>query len=381
MHKIPELDDNALSYVDSCRDELENITEQLLHIPAPSHHEEKRAEFCRKWLCDNGCEAYIDEAKNVIFPFGDTGENDLVVFCAHTDTVFPDMEPLPFRKDETTIYSPSCGDDTVCVAMLLLCARYAKKHKIPAKTGILFIANSCEEGLGNLKGTRAIMEEYGKRIKAFYSFDSKYSFLVNRCVGSHRFEVEVKTEGGHSFSGFGKPNAIHIASRLIARLYEVEVPKREGSVTTYNVGTIEGGTSVNTIAQNCRFLYEYRSNDVECMAEMQSEFERIIAEFSRETEISVRVIGERPCMKGVDEKELDDMAEKCRAVQEKYSGKKCAFTAGSTDCNIPLSMGIPALALGVFEGAGEHTREEYIIRESLPKGLRIALEIILSYTA
>ena len=380
MHDIPALDSKALEYTDKVFDELEQLTENLLHIPAPSHHEEKRAQFCLNWFRENGCNAYIDDAKNVICSYGDTGENDLVVFCAHTDTVFPDLKPLPFRKDETTIYSPSCGDDTVCVAIMLLCARYVIQSRKKPKCGLLFIANSCEEGLGNLKGTRVVIEKNGSRIKEFFSFDSKYQYLVNRCVGSHRYEVEVLTEGGHSFSGFGKPNAIHIAAMLISRLYETELPHKEGSITTYNVGTIAGGTSVNTIAQNCSFKYEYRSNDTECLSYMKDNFRRVIETLENTHNICVHILGERPCMDRVDISALDDMAEKCKKVQEKYSGVKCELTSGSTDCNIPLSMGIPAVALGVFDGAGEHTREEYIIRSSLPKGMKIALEIISSYT-
>ena len=380
MLNIRPISKEMYDYTESVFNELEELTEALLHIPAPSHHEEKRAEFCKSWLENNGCSAYIDDAKNVICAYGDDGKSDLVVFCAHTDTVFPDLSPLPFAKDDEKIYSPSAGDDTVCVAIMMLCASYVITHKLNPKCGILFVANSCEEGLGNLKGTRAVMAKYGDRIKEFYSFDSKYSYLVNRCVGSHRYQIDVKTEGGHSFSGFGKPNAIHIASQIISRLYEVKVPHKGDSRTTYNVGTIEGGTSINTIAQNCSFKYEYRSNDVSCLADMKAAFEGIIKDFSVKYDVSVTMLGERPCMNGVDISVLDDMAEKCKSVQEKYSGVKCNFTAGSTDCNIPLSMGIPALALGVFDGDGEHTREEYIVRSSLTKGMRIALEIISSYT-
>lgn len=376
---IRDLTQDMINYASSVNDELEKLTEALCEIPAPSHHEEKRAEFCKKWFVDNGCNAFIDNALNVICSVGDDQNNDLVVFSAHTDTVFPELDPLPFSKDETKLYSPSAGDDTVCLAILMLCARYVVQSGKKTNCGILFVANSCEEGLGNLKGMRELMSCYGNRIKAHFSFDSKYTHIINRCVGSHRYKVTVQTEGGHSFSGFGKPNAIHIASQLINRLYDVQVPHIADSITTYNVGVIEGGTSVNTIAQACSFLYEYRSNDSHCLAHMKEEFERIVSVFSSTTNIKIELLGERPCMNGVDLTVLDAMSEACKAVQEKYSGVKCTLTAGSTDCNIPMSMGIPAIALGVFDGGGEHTYEEYVLRSSLPNGMKIAMEIICSY--
>ena len=366
-------------YCDSVISELEELIEKICRIPAPSHHEQARAEFCRKWFEENGCSAYTDDALNVICPVADDGIGDLVVFSAHTDTVFPDLAAMPFEKDEKRMYSPSVGDDTACLAILMLCARYFIQNGAKPKNGILFVANSCEEGLGNLKGIRKIMETYGKRVKAHYSLDSTYRHVVDRCVGSYRYEITVETEGGHSFSGFGKANAIHIASTLIAKLYETQVPKFGDSITTYNVGTIAGGTSVNTIAQSCSFKYEYRSDNYMCMDVMKEKLIRVLASAPENCRVSTKLLGERPCMKGVDEKTQKEMSRMCRQIQEKYSGLPCDTVAGSTDCNIPLSMGIPAVAIGVFDGGGEHTREEYIERESLPRGMRIAMEIIGSY--
>ena len=182
---------------------------QLCAIPAPSHQEEKRAEYCKQWLENMGATGvYIDKALNVVFPLNCEGSDDITVYVAHTDTVFPDTEPMPYSEDDTYIRCPGVGDDTASLSVLLMLAKYCVEHNIQPKKGILFVCNSCEEGLGNLKGTRQIFKDYAGRIGRFISFDSKLTTLADRCVGSHRYEVEVLTEGGHSYGAFGNRNHV-----------------------------------------------------------------------------------------------------------------------------------------------------------------------------
>ena len=136
--------------------------------------------------------------------------------------------------------------------------------KLKPKTGILFVLNSGEEGLGNLKGVRRLMQDFGRRISRLYAIDGGLKTVVNDAVGSKRWRITVTTEGGHSFGSFGNRNAIHYAAKMIDTFYTLKVP--DIGKTTYNVGTIEGGTSVNTIAQHCEMLYEYRSSKREGLA-------------------------------------------------------------------------------------------------------------------
>ena len=297
-----QLTNEALTYFKNAEEETVALIEALCRIPAPSHHEEARADFCKAWLENIGAEGVvIDEAKNVLFPMGCEGKDDIVLFLAHTDTVFPDRAPMPVKKDDDYIYAPGVGDDTTCLAMLMMAAKYAVTHQLSPSCGILFAANSCEEGLGNLKGIRQIMKTYAGRIKKVYAFDAQYTSIVNQTVGSHRYEITVKTEGGHSFGDFGNQNAIHVASQMVCRLYEAQLPQKENTKTTYNVGEIRGGTSVNTIAEEASFLYEYRSDDAECLAAMQDHFNKEI-ENARQTgaDISVIMVGDRPCGGNVD---------------------------------------------------------------------------------
>ena len=365
------------NYLDVHADEALQLLIDLAQIPAPSNQEEMRAEFCLRWLQSRGAEnAYIDEALNVVYPVGDDGENDLMVFMAHSDVVFPDMESLRLKIEDGRIYCPGVGDDTANAVALLTAAGYiAEKKLVPRGCGVLLVINSGEEGLGNLKGSRKIMADFGHRVKEFVTFDGNADAVVVKAVGSKRYRVTVTTEGGHSYARFGAPNAIAQLSQLIARLYEVRVP--DIGRTTYNVGTISGGTSVNTIAQNAEMLYEFRSDEREGLAIMQAEFDRIVEEFRVSgVHIDIEVVGDRPCGLAVDNSGLARRA--AEAVREHY-GFDPQFSCGSTDCNIPLSMGIPAICPGCVMGAGAHTREEYVEIDSLLPGLKVAAQLILHH--
>ena len=370
------------TYKENCIPEMHKLLSDLVAIPAPSHHEEERAEFCKKWLEGIGAEGvYIDEALNCVYPINCEGRDDIVVFMAHTDTVFPDTTPFELKNDGKNFYAPGVGDDTACLTIMFMVTKFILENNIKTDRAILIVANSCEEGLGNLKGSKQIMNDYAGRIKEFYTFDGKYNAVVCGCVGSHRYEVTCETEGGHSYGAFGNSNAIIELAKLICELNTVEVPKKEGTKTTFNVGIIEGGTSVNTIAQSAKMLYEYRSDDAECLEYMKSFFEKKIDE-ARESgkgRFSVEVVGKRPCGGDVDKEVHEMMINKVINASEKYSGLPCARTTGSTDCNIPMSMGVPAVCPGIYMGGGTHTREEWVEIDSLPIGLMICGEIMLDY--
>ena len=373
--------DKIKRYLKENREELYKILYELCMIPAPSHHEEKRAEYCKAWFLKNGMEeAYIDEALNVVYPYQAKDSQELVVFAAHTDTVFPDMEPLPYSDDGEKIFSPGVGDDTASVAVLMLSAKFLKENNVKTQ-GILFVCNSCEEGLGNLKGTREIFKCYEGRIKRFITFDSsRFNSSADRCVGSHRYEVEVLTVGGHSWSRFGNKNAIAALASIIGDIYSIDLPKKEGKRVTYNVGLIEGGTSVNTIAQNAKMICEYRSDDEELLAYMQNRFAEIFKSLkSQEVTVNVTLLGERPCEKGVNPQDMDYMRSVLNGIINDVVGDTVNYHSSSTDCNIPLSMGIPAISVGVYNGGGAHTREEWIDKESLFIGLEVGIRTVLGF--
>jgi len=378
-------------YIEQHMTELKDLLITLCGIPAPSNREEKRAEYCRQWLLNAGAEEVsVDEALNVRCMIRGTGEagRPLVVFMAHTDTVFPDLEPMPLMEQDGKIFCPGVGDDTANLAVLMMSTRYLLEEKIcPRDHDLLIVANAGEEGLGNLKGSRQIIREFGDRIESFYSLDGTAYGYVNKAVGSRRYRIEVCTEGGHSYGNFGNANAIAVLAQMIGSFYELKVPEK--GRTTYNVGSISGGTSVNTIAQQAEMLYEYRSDHREDMAFMEKHFQAVIDSYrAKGYDVRVELLGERPCTGELDEQKMKQLADGVvqalsRAFPEQWEERirygQTGGHSGSTDCNIPLSMGIPAICFGCYIGSGAHTREEWILESSLKPGWQAALEIMLKY--
>mgnify|MGYP002515769568 FL=1 len=371
-----------LDYIEAHRQYGYDLLAELGRIPAPSNHEEKRAQFVCEWFHKNGApQAFIDEALNVVCPIGVTETNPVTVFMAHMDVVFPDTTPLPLKVQDGKMCCPGIGDDTANLVALLLAAKYVLEQQLQPVDGkgFVFVANAGEEGLGNLKGSRRICESYAGRIAEFCSFDGYFAGLTRDAVGSERYRVEVRTEGGHSFGCFGNRNAIAYLSSMIDTLYEMKPPVTK-TRTTYNVGTIRGGTSVNTIAQQAEMLYEYRSDSAADLAFMRRHFEAVIEAYrAKGITVQVELLGQRPCSGEVDPEKLDALSQRIGAAIAAYSGVTPAVHAGSTDCNIPLSLGIPAVCVGVVDGAGAHTREEYVCIDSFVKGYRCAFACILPY--
>lgn len=365
-------------------EELRQLLDTLCRIPAPLGRERARAEFCKTWLEAHGApEVRLDEADNAILELNVQGQNALTVFTAHTDTVFPDTEPMEPRQEGNRLLCPGVCDDTANLAILLMAARFLLEKGLQPAGGLVLAANSGEEGLGNLKGCRRLMETYRGRVARLISLDGYETALWNRAVGSRRYRVTVRTPGGHSFRDFGSPNAIAELGRLLDDLYAIS-PRQgpSGSVTTYNVGTISGGTSVNAIAQEASMLYEYRSDAAEALEGMERAFRSVLAaRRAPDVEIQAELLGTRPCAENVDPAAQQALTDLCSGILKAHTGKAPLLDSGSTDCNIPLSLGIPAVSFGLCTGGGAHTREEWLALDSLERGMRIALDVLLRFSA
>jgi len=373
-------DNLIVNFVNSKKDETIELLKRITETPAPSNDEIRRAEFVKAWLLEIGAEGtFIDEALNVVYPLGDTGSNDVVIFMAHSDTVFPDTDTIPIVEKDGLLYAPGIGDNSANLTNMLMSIKFVLENGlVPKDTAVIFAASSGEEGLGNLKGCRALCERYKGRIKEVIGLDGNMDGIVDDAVGSHRYRVTVQTEGGHSYGAFGNRNAIHYLAAMIQSLYLIQVPKT--AKTTYNVGTIEGGTSVNTIAENASMLYEFRSEDTACLKVMEDYFESVVASYIKSgIKVEVETLGIRPCKQGVDESKLAELRERNIAFINKYHDCEVRAGASSTDSNIPLSMGIPSVTFGTKTSGGTHTRAEYLDPKSLVPGQKIALEAILYY--
>lgn len=356
-------------FVEINKEETIELLKTLTKIPAPSGKEETKALYVFKWLEYIGAEgAWIDEAGNVVYEYRteNSGE-DIILFMAHMDVVFPDVDPVKIVSEKGKIFAPGVGDDNADLANMLMGIKFLLKYHPEFPVRLMFVANVGEEGLGNLKGSRYIYEKYGKNVCEFIGFDANLNHIVNVAVGSHRYKVTVRTEGGHSYTAFGNKNAIYQLSCILQELYKVDVPKR--AKTTYNVGAISGGTSVNTIAQRASMLYEFRSEDVTCLKEMEMYFESVIEKFrAAGFEIEVETIGIRPCGAGVDEEKQCALTKRHRRIIEQFSDITVEEKTGSTDANIFLAHGIPSNVLGTKICGGTHTREEWIETASLIQG-------------
>lgn len=363
-------------FIESNKDEAIELLMTLGRIPAPSHHEDKRAAFCKKWFENEGCnEVWIDEAKNVVCKFNCDRYDDITVFMAHMDIVFDDTDELPMTREGNILRAPGIGDDTANLVNLMMGTRFLIQNKEKLHTGIMIVANTCEEGLGNLKGCKEIFNNYGDRIKEFYSFDGYMSQCTSVAVGSHRYRIQVIGEGGHSYLNFGNDNAIHIASQLITKLYEITPPDEEK--TTYNVGRIEGGSTVNSIAQEAVILYEYRSSSEKCLQIMQNKLNETIDSFRKQgKKINLEILGIRPGCGDGDKTELMKWTDNNISLIRNYYNGEMDLGPYSTDGNIPLSKNILANTIGTITGANAHKREEWIDLNSLPQGMGIVLSLI-----
>lgn len=379
------------SFIDNHFEEYKNLIKELTSIPAPSFDEGRRVEYIKRFLDTLGVSYEVDDAKNVIVKSFVKKKEDIIVFLAHTDTVFPDTDKILVNEKNDRIYGPGVGDDTTNIAALLMVIKYLciKKESIEAivddchrnffDRNVIFAFVSCEEGLGNLMGSKKLFSRYKDVVKKCISFDLQYKNIYNVAVGSKRFEINIKTEGGHSFNDFGNTSAIMVASDYISKIYQTDISGLNGK-NTFNVGIVSGGTSVNTIAETASFLCEFRSDMQQSMEAMDDIFTKIHNELVKKypgSEILRNVIGVRPSMGDVDITKQNELTKQVYDIIFSETGIKADIKSASTDCNVPLSMGIAAVCTGAYLGYGEHTRGEYVEISSLKNGLAVCLRIVM----
>lgn len=347
-------------------DDLTKTIIEVCSIPSPTGFERKKAEFILNRLHEVGAEeAYIDDAGNVLYPYKIGKHEKVPVYCAHIDTVFDGIEKIEPQIIDNRLYAPSSADNSANVAGLIIIIKMLHELKIELPTGIMFAFNVGEEGLGNLKGIRHIVEKWRKRISEVVAVDGSCNEFVNVAVGSKRYSVTVETEGGHSWKNFGQSNAILIAANMINALYQQNMPN--DPKTTYNVGTIKGGTSINSIAGSAEFLVDLRSESQDCLTHLDEAFNAIVNDSnSSDVTVKLNLLGDRPCSNSDRQTEIQKRIINVR----KDLGLTTAFHSASTDANIPLSFGIPAITFGTREGDKVHSVHEYVELDSIEGGIK-----------
>jgi tripeptide aminopeptidase len=339
---------------------------QIQQIPAPTFHEQKRAEFVRGlFLAERLNDICIDETGNVFARLRGKGKEKPLVVSAHLDTVFPIDTDLRVTRGPELIHGPGLGDNSLGVASLFGLLWSLQEREIQLRGDIWFVANVGEEGLGDLRGMKAIVDHFGGDVHAYLVLEGlALGHVYHRAVGVKRYRVTARTSGGHSWSDYGQPSAVHELAKLVVALTSLELPGHPR--TTMNVGRISGGTSVNVIASEASLDLDLRSEGQEALAALVSAADKLIQKANRGgVSIETKVIGQRPAGEISVSHPLVILAKDCLREQ----GLEPGLISGSTDANVPLSKGYPAIVLGITTGGSAHTVHEYINTPPISQGM------------
>jgi len=358
---------------------------RLTEIPAPPFQEAQRANAVKLLLASSGLEVQIDKTGNVIGELRGASEKEIVVLSAHLDTVFPPSTEIKVRHDSARLLAPGISDNGTGLAALVAIARACHEAGIKPRRTILFVADVGEEGEGNLRGMRALIEAYKPKLKAVIVLDgSGTDHVTTKALASRRLGATITGPGGHSWSDFGMPNPINALVRASVRFINTKVPAAPR--TTFNIGQIEGGTSVNSIPYEAKLKVDIRSESEDELAKLESALRECITagvrdemESSRERtkgklEWKVELLGSRP---GGELPANSALLAALRSADE-FVGNQSRVERSSTDANVPLAHGIDAISIGAGgTGGGAHSLQEWYEPAGREMGLKRALLTLL----
>ena len=361
----------------SINDQQVRITE----IPAPPFQESQRAAAVKALLASAGLDVQIDKTGNVIGELRGASEKEIVVLSAHLDTVFPPSTEVKVRHEGDRLLAPGISDNGTGLAALIAIARACQEVRIKPRRTILFVADVGEEGEGNLRGMRALIDAYKSRVKSVIVLDgSGTDHVTTKALASRRLEAAITGPGGHSWSDFGMPNPINALVRASVRFINTKVPPAPR--TTFNIGQIEGGTSVNSIPYEAKIKVDIRSESEDELAKLEAALRECIAagvrdemESSRDRskgklEWKVNLLGSRP---GGELPPNSALLAALRAADE-FVRNQSRVERSSTDANVPLSHGIDAISIGAGgTGGGAHSLQEWYEPAGREMGLQRAL--------
>jgi tripeptide aminopeptidase len=365
-------------------EEQKRITE----IPAPPYKEKIRAEYFLKRMQELGFkDAAIDSEGNVIaLRKGTGGGRPKLVVSAHLDTVFPESTDVTVKEKDGAILAPGIGDDSRGLAALLSLIKAMNENSVATVGDLMVVCTVGEEELGNLRGVKALFRDHAD-IDGFISIDGLgITRVVNQATGSHRYEMIFRGPGGHSFQEFGLPSAIHAMGRAVAKISELQTPSEPK--TTFTVGTVAGGTSVNAIAGEARMAVDMRSNSTDELLKLEARLldlvrQAVVEENARwntdKMTVEIKLIGDRPA--GIVSMDSPIVQATQRTVAAIARGPRVTFAGSSTDSNIAMSLGIPAVTIGGGgEGGNWHSRNEWYKPVDAWMGPQNALLTVLMLT-
>jgi acetylornithine deacetylase/succinyl-diaminopimelate desuccinylase-like protein len=346
---------------------LIDLAIQIQQTPSPTFGETLRAALIKeKFTAENLTDIQVDSAGNVLARLPGAGSGAPLVVSAHLDTVFPTGTDLTLRHGEGRLYGPGIGDNSVGVAGLFGLLWGLRESGLTLAGDLWLAANTGEEGLGNLCGMRAIVERFGGEPRAYLILEGMaLGHIYHRAICVRRYKICAHTTGGHSWTDFGKPSAIHELASLITKITALKPPNHP--YTTFNVGRMGGGTSINTIAPEAWLELDLRSEEDSALIELARQVEKLVESRNLPgVKMTMELIGERPVGSLSARHPIIKLAENCLHEQ----GVEPILTIGSTDANIPLSKGYPALVLGLTYGGGAHTSGEFIETGPLKLGVK-----------
>ena len=378
----------ALAYIEANHERTLASQVTVAEIPAPTFHEGARANYMASEFRRVGLtRVEIDKQGNVL-GWREGEVQDALVLGAHLDIAFEPGVNTKVRKEGVRWYGPGLGDDSRALAEVLTIAEAMNQTNLKTHQTILFVANVGEEGLGDLNGVRFLFKEspYRDRLREFIAIDGPdISLIATGSTGVKRYLITLRGPGGHSYNNFGRPSPIHTAGRVIDQLADMKVSK--SPKTTFNVGRISGGTSVNAIAEECSFEVDLRSEDPGMLDKIELKLYEAVrlgveaenearAESKTTIKAVTKLIGDRPAGRTPDSSPLVQAAQWATTA----TGHTPTLVLNSTDANLPISLGIPAIAMGRGgKGGDSHSRTEWFEPENAWKGPQTVLLTILQF--
>jgi acetylornithine deacetylase/succinyl-diaminopimelate desuccinylase-like protein len=345
---------------------------EIQQIAAPTFEEGERAGFVRAKFAEAGLSDVEIDATGNVYARSRGGDASPLVVSAHLDTVFPRETSLLVKREAQRVYGPGIGDNSMGVAALFGLAWHLRESGARPSGDIWFAANTCEEGLGDLRGMKAVVDRFGANVTGYLVLEgAALGHIYHRGVGVQRYKISAKAAGGHAWSDYGAPSAIHELAKLTAKIASLELPKSPR--TTLNVGRIFGGTSINTIAAEAWLELDMRSESPASLAELVAAVDALIEAATRpEVRVEAMTIGARPAGEISASHPFVNLAVGCTRAQ----GMDAILVSGSTDANVPLSRGMPAVVMGVTRGGGAHTINEFVETEYVERGLAALGEFV-----
>ncbi|HVF50912.1 MAG TPA: M20/M25/M40 family metallo-hydrolase [Pyrinomonadaceae bacterium] len=377
----------AFQFFETRAAEFTDEQARICAIPAPPFGEAERAEYLRAKFQECGLtEARTDGEGNCVALRRGRERRPLLVVSAHLDTVFPPETDFTVRREQGKMFAPGIADDGCGLAALVALARALEECAIETEGSLLFVGTVGEEGEGNLRGVRHLLTRgrWASEIDAFISLDGPgIERITHAALGSRRYRVRFRGAGGHSWGDFGVVNPVHALGRAVARLTAYPAPVNPR--TTFNVGRIEGGAGVNVIAREAAMDVDLRSESAEELGRLDAFFRRVAREAADDEnaarragtpplELDVKLIGDRPSGETPRDSALVRLAEEATRA----FGYRPRFDCSSTDSNIAIAKGLPAVTLGAGGASGNsHTLDEWFDPRGRDLGLKRALLVIL----